>query len=91
MAIGAYFQPTGLTPETYEKAMNKLEAEGHGAPKGRMYHIALDGPEGMTVFNVWNSPEELEAFFPIMMPVLSEFGIDPGQPQIMPVVGMMQG
>ncbi len=91
MAIGAYFQPKGLTPENYEEAMKKLEATGHGAPKGRMYHIALGGSDGMTVFNVWNSQEELDAFFPIMMPVLSEFGIDPGQPQIMPVLGVIQG
>ena len=91
MAIGAYFQPTGLTPENYAEAMKKLEAAGHGAPEGRIFHIALGTPDGMSVFNVWNSPEELEAFFPLMMPVLSEFGIDPGQPQIMPVLGMIEG
>ena len=91
MAIGAYFQPTGLTPENYEEAMKKLGEAGHGAPKGRIFHVLLGTPGSLSVFNVWNSQEELDAFFPAMMPVLSELGIDPGQPQIMPVVGMVQG
>ena len=33
MSITVYFSPTNMTPETYDEALNRLEAAGVGAPR----------------------------------------------------------
>ena len=39
MAITAYFTPTGMNADTYQQALDKLEAAGAGAPApGRVGH-----------------------------------------------------
>jgi hypothetical protein len=37
------------------------------------------------VYDIWDSPESFQAFGEVLMPILAEVGVDPGQPAIMPV------
>jgi hypothetical protein len=37
------------------------------------------------VYQVWESPKAFEAFGNVLMPILSEVGIDPGEPSIMAI------
>ena len=39
----------------------------------------------MKVSLVWDTQEQLDAFAARLMPILAEMGIDPGQPEVMPV------
>lgn len=43
------------------------------------------------VFDIWESQADFEAFGPIMMPILTGLGIDPGEPDVMPVHNVLQG
>jgi hypothetical protein len=91
MAIGAYFAPpSGMTKAQYEDALNRLEKAGHGKPDGRSYHASF-GEEGhLMVFDIWDSQEQFEAFGAILMPILAEVGIDPGQPDVMQINKIIQ-
>jgi hypothetical protein len=42
------------------------------------------------VYDVWDSQENFDAFGQTLMPILAEVGIDPGQPDIIPVHNMIQ-
>ena len=91
MAIGIYFQLKGMTTQKYGEAIKKLEAVGAGAPKGRIYHAAFGPADSLMVFDVWNSSQEFEAFGATLMPILSELGVDPGEPDITPIHNTIQG
>ena len=91
MAIAVFFQHEGLTTEKYSAAIAKLEAAGAGAPKGRTYHSAFGPPDALMVFDIWDSPEDLDAFAPTLMPILTELGIGLTDPDIMPVQNTIVG
>jgi len=42
------------------------------------------------VYDVWESPEQFQAFGATLMPILAELGIDPGEPAVMPIHRLSQ-
>jgi hypothetical protein len=43
------------------------------------------------VFDVWDSQQSFERFGETLMPIMKEIGVDPGQPQIMPIHNVVTG
>jgi hypothetical protein len=91
MALGMYFSPSSFTPERYDEAINRLEAAGAGAPAGRLYHVALETDGLIQVFDIWESQELFEAFGATLVPIMTELGADPGEPQVSPVHKIIEG
>ncbi len=82
MALGMYFRPNSFTRAQYEDVIKRLEAAGAGAPPGRLYHAAFEVDGQIQVFDVWDSEESFQAFDKTLVPVLTELGVDPVQPQV---------
>jgi quinol monooxygenase YgiN len=80
MALGIYFTPTGFTTARYDEAIKQLEAAGAGAPAGRSYHVALETNGEISVFDIWESQEALEAFGATLGPIMAALGADAGEP-----------
>jgi hypothetical protein len=91
MAIGLYFTPDGFTPADYDEVIKRLEGAGAGAPAGRRYHVALETDGQIRVFDVWDSQESFDEFGKTLLPVLSELGVDPGQPGMSNVHNVIEG
>jgi hypothetical protein len=91
MALGLYFTPSSFTAARYDETISRLQAAGAGAPAGRLYHVALETDGGIEVFDVWDSQESFEAFGATLVPILSELGVDPGQPRVSPVHNIIEG
>jgi hypothetical protein len=91
MALGMYFTPSSFTKAQYNDTISRLEAAGAGAPAGRLYHVALDTDGQIQVFDVWESQEAFEAFGATLVPIMTELGADPGQPQVSPVHNIIPG
>ncbi len=91
MALGFYFTPSSFTPGVYDDALKRLEAAGAGSPPGRLYHFALESDGHIQVFDVWDSEESFHAFGETLLPIMSELGADPGQPQVSPVHNIIKG
>jgi hypothetical protein len=91
MALGMYFSPSSFTPEKYDEALKRLEAAGAAAPAGRLYHVALETDGLIQVFDVWESREAFEAFGATLVPIMTEIGADPGEPQVSPVRNIIMG
>ena len=91
MAVGLYFTPSGFTKDKYDEAIRKLDEAGAGAPAGRTYHVALESDGGIQVFDIWESQQAFEAFGQTLIPILSELGVDPGQPMTSAVHNVIQG
>jgi hypothetical protein len=91
MAQGMYFRPSGFTKDKYDEALARLEAAGAGSPSGRTFHVALETDGQIQVFDIWESQEQFEAFGAALVPILSELGVDPGQPSVSPVHNAIHG
>ena len=89
MAIAAYFHPEKLTSAQYDDVVKKIEAAGHGTPKGRVHHSSFDDGNGLSVFEIWESQETFEAFGQVLMPILEKAGIQ-AEPMVMPVHNLIQ-
>jgi hypothetical protein len=92
MALGMYFQPASFTRERYDEAIARLDQAGAAAPAGRKFHFAFVGESGgIEVFDVWDSMEDFEKFGETLVPIMSELGADPGQPQVAEIHNVILG
>ena len=91
MAIGIYFAPAAMSAEKYDECIKLLRKAGAGNPSGRSYHASFGPKDKLMVFDVWDSPEELDAYWQRVLPILSAIGIDSGEPQIMPLQNAIVG
>jgi hypothetical protein len=91
VALGFYFTPKGFTTDKYDEAIRQLEANGAGAPEGRLYHVALERDGEVQVFDIWESQEAMDAFGAALVPVLGGLGVDPGEPMVQPVHNVIEG
>ena len=91
MALGFYFAPAEMTAQLYDTVIRKLEAAGAGKPAGRSYHACFGPSDKLAVFDVWDSQESFDRFGETLMPIMKEIGLDPGQPQVMPIHNIIKG
>ena len=91
MALGMYFTPSSFPSAQYDEAISRLEAAGAAAPAGRPYHFALETDGQIQVFDIWDSQESFQAFGATLVPILTELGVDPGEPQVSPVRNIIVG
>lgn len=90
MAIGVYFAPESFPVAAYEQSVRELDAAGLGSPPARLYHCAMASPGGVHVFDVWESREQFEEFGATLMPILSDAGVDVGEPMISEVHNIIE-
>jgi len=91
MALGMYFTPSSFSPARYDEAIKRLEEAGAGAPPGRLHHVAVETDGQIQVFDIWDSEESFQAFGATLVPILTELGVDPGQPHVSPVHNVING
>ena len=85
MSVLIRFAPASLTAAQYDESVRKLEEAGAFPPDGLDYHVCFGTDGNLRVSEIWDSQEQLDAFGERLMPVLSEVGIDPGEPELMEV------
>ena len=91
MALAIYFSPKSMTTAKYDDVIRRLDAAGAGKPPGRTYHYCFGPSDNLQVFDVWDSQETFEAFGAVLMPILAEVGVDPGEPYIQPIHNQIAG
>jgi hypothetical protein len=90
MAIAIYFHPEAMSTALYDDIMKRLDASGAGTPPGRLHHSVFGPPDHLMVYDVWDSQASFDKFGETLMPILGQVGLDPGQPDVMPVHNMVQ-
>jgi hypothetical protein len=90
MSILARFTPASTGGQQYDEVTRKLETEGNWPPEGLEYHYAFLVDGKVRVSEIWDSREQFDAFGQRLMPVLSDAGIDAGQPEILDVYNVVK-
>ena len=86
MSLLVRFAPQARnTTDQYEETVRRLEEGGDFPPDGLEYHVAFVVDGNLRVSEIWDSREQFEAFGQRLMPVLSDVGIDPGEPEVLEV------
>lgn len=85
MSVLIRFAPASLTAEQYDESVRRLEEGGDWPPDGLDYHVCFGSEGSLRVSEIWDSQQQLEAFGERLMPVLSEIGIEPGEPEVMAI------
>jgi hypothetical protein len=89
VAVAIYFHPPTLNEQQYRAVVDQLEREGTWPPPGLVHHSCFGEGDGLMVYEVWETQAALDAFGERLMPVLQQQQLDPGQPQVMPVVNLI--
>lgn len=73
---------SGGTIEQYEQVITKMGFEHHGkGPPGAVFHWVTKTDDGLKVVDVWESPEQFQAFADSQIgPFSAEVGL--GEPEI---------
>jgi hypothetical protein len=74
-----------MTSQEYDEAVRRVEESGAFPPDGMAYHVCFGTDGNLRVSEIWDSQEQLDAFGERLMPILAEVGIDPGQPELLPI------
>ncbi|MEA2153040.1 MAG: hypothetical protein QOI18_1273 [Solirubrobacteraceae bacterium] len=82
MSILIRYTPASLTAEQYDETIRRLQANGPWPPDGLEYHVCFGSEGNLRVSEIWDSREQLDAFGERLMPVLSDVGIQPGEPEV---------
>ena len=86
MSIVVRFHPANLTVEQYDESIRRLQAAGDFPADGMDYHVCFGSDGSLTVSEIWDSQEQLEAFGARLMPILADIGIQfAGEPEIFQV------
>ncbi|MBB4951779.1 hypothetical protein F4556_007314 [Kitasatospora gansuensis] len=86
MAVLIHAVIPGVTTDQYD-ALNARLQETPEIFAGCLSHVCVPTGEGLEVFDVWASEQQMMAFADKMMPLAVEEGwpAGPGQPEILPV------
>ena len=87
MSIVVRYAPVpSSTVEQYDEVIRRLQASGEMPADGFDYHVAFHSNGQLLVSEVWDSPEQLEAFGKRVMPLLADVALEhSGQPEIFDV------
>ena len=80
----------GMNASKYDECIRKLEEAGARNPKGRLYHVCFGDTNNLMVMDIWDSVENFQKFGQILMPILKEIGVDPGQPNPHPAYNVIE-
>ena len=79
-----------MTLEQFEESHRRLDAAGASKPSGRIHHSCFGQDGDLMVYDIWESPESWNAFGETLMPILTEVGIEAGEPAVMPIHRLSQ-
>jgi hypothetical protein len=86
MSVLVRFAPASVTStEQYDDTIRRLEGAGDFPPDGLEYHVCFLADGNVRVSEIWDSLEQFQAFGERLMPVLTEVGIDPGEPEMLEI------
>jgi hypothetical protein len=80
-----------VTPEKYDETLRRLQDSGDFPPDGLEYHVAFSSGGNFRVSEIWDSPNQFEAFGQRLMPILDEVGIElAGPPEVLEVYNIIK-
>jgi quinol monooxygenase YgiN len=84
MPVAVHITPRQMSRDDYEKVIKELRDAGAGEPDGRSFHAAY-GDDEVSMFEVWDSPEQFEAHRDQLLATLQGVGVEVGPVNVHPL------
>ena len=91
MTVAALSTPASMTAEQYHRISQHVDPSRTGPPPGRRFHACFGHGDHLMVFDVWDSPEELDAFTATLMPILALEHIEMAPPEPLEIHDLIDG
>jgi hypothetical protein len=91
MTVAVRSTPASMTADQYHRISEHLDASRTGPPPGRRFHACFGHGDHLTVFDVWDSIEELDTFTATLMPILASEHIDMAAPEPLDIHDLVDG
>ena len=91
MALIIHFTPRGMDHSKYAEILRRLQAAGQGTPTGRLHHTCYGDRNALRVTDVFDTQENFDAFGKVLVPILSQLGVDVGRPDVAEVHNIIRG
>ena len=75
MSILVRYRPTGLTRGQYDEVRRRLDEAGAWPPDGLEMHVLFGSEGDLKVSEIWDSEEQIRAYFEKLAPVMTEVGV----------------
>ena len=85
MAVGMLMQLPGYSTDFYDRVMTNLDWGNVPDPPGMISHYAGTGPDGLVIFDVWESQEAFESFAQTRLFAAIGAATDGNPPDVAPV------
>ena len=74
-----------------EVLRRQRDAEFTFPPDGRAYHVCFGTDGDLQVSEIWDSPEQFQAYGELLMPILVDVGVEfSGEPEVFEVHNIIQ-
>jgi quinol monooxygenase YgiN len=92
VSIVVRFNPKDVTRAKYDEVVRRLEDAGEWPnPAGLEFHVLYGSEGSLRVSEIWDSHENLEAYFRKISPIMNEVGIEmAGEPEIFEVQNIVK-
>ena len=80
-----------MSSQQYDEITKRLSAASAGSPQGRLFHVAFGSPDALRVSDIWDTHESFERFGQMLMPILQDIGVDPGEPELIETHNIIPG
>ena len=85
MPIVVRFPTSNVTKQQYDEVRSALQEAGEWPPEGCQLHVCFGDDQDIRVSEIWDSPEQLQAFGEKLQPRLAAAGIQlAGEPEVFP-------
>ena len=92
MSIVVRYHPKNVTIAQYEEVLRRERDAGFTfPPDGRAYHVCFGTDGDLQVSEIWDSPEQFQAYGELLMPILVDVGVEfSGEPEVFEAHNIIQ-
>ena len=89
MSVVVRFPLSNMTKQQYDAVHDALEQSGDWPAPGCLMHVCFGDEQSIRVSEIWDSPEQLQAFGDRLRPQLEAAGIQvSGEPEVFEILNL---
>jgi hypothetical protein len=86
--VAISYTPVKMAAAQYDEIIRRLAQVRMLPAPGGLFHACYGEPGHLRVLDVFDSMESFQAFAKILLPIVAEAGVEPGQPEIRPLYAL---
>ena len=86
--VAVSYTPASMAAAQYDEIIRRLGEIGLLPAPGGLVHVCYGESGQLRVLDVFDSMESFQAFAKVLLPIVADTGVEPGQPEIRPLYAL---